>query len=206
MSREYYFVSDLHFGGDGQLQVCDYTEEFIAFLRQLAARGKDAEMIIAGDTFGFWELTTVQGVEQLDEIIKHHTRIFEQFRLTGAEIKITMMVGNHDYDLACYPEFAEKLAAYNVGLDLSLSLVREIAGRKIWIEHGQQIDPYNAATPRPITAIKTLCRSAISSPKAWSAARANIRFSAQATGSKIFVRWTCAKFPTGSSRITSTTR
>jgi UDP-2,3-diacylglucosamine pyrophosphatase LpxH len=146
LAKEYYFISDLHFGGDGQLQVCDYTEEFIAFLRQLAAREADVELIIAGDTFGFWELTGIEGTAQLDEIIKHHTRIFEQFRATGEKIKITLMVGNHDYDLACYPEFISMLASYNITLDLALAVVRELKGRKIWVEHGQQIDPYNAAT------------------------------------------------------------
>src|SRR5262245_32872608 len=30
--RKYYFVSDLHMGGDGQLQHCDYIAEFVAFL------------------------------------------------------------------------------------------------------------------------------------------------------------------------------
>lgn len=145
MAREFYFVSDLHFGGDGQLQVCDFTEEFIRFLRELARRDAETELIIAGDTFGFWELTTVKGAAQIDEIIKHHARIFEQFKATGERVRVTMMVGNHDYDLACDPVYREKLALYNIRLDTSLSLVREIAGRKIWIEHGQQIDPFNAA-------------------------------------------------------------
>ena len=27
--RKYYLVSDLHMGGDGQLQHCDYTAEII---------------------------------------------------------------------------------------------------------------------------------------------------------------------------------
>jgi UDP-2,3-diacylglucosamine pyrophosphatase LpxH len=146
MSKEYYFVSDLHFGGDGSLQICDFSEEFIEFLRRLAKKDEKTELIVAGDTFGFWELTTVQGVAQLDEIIKYHAAIFEQFRSTGERIKITMMVGNHDYDLACYPEFKDKLKDYNIALDTSLSLIREIGGRKIWIEHGQQIDPYNASS------------------------------------------------------------
>jgi UDP-2,3-diacylglucosamine pyrophosphatase LpxH len=146
MPAEYYFVSDLHFGGDGSLQICDYTKEFVRFLRKLAEKDDQTELIVAGDTFGFWELTSVQGVEQFDEIVKHHLEIFEQFKLTGERIKITMMVGNHDYDLACYPEFVERLAAYNIRLDTSLALVRAIGDRKIWIEHGQQNDPYNAAT------------------------------------------------------------
>jgi UDP-2,3-diacylglucosamine pyrophosphatase LpxH len=145
MPREYYFVSDLHFGGDGQLQICDFAAEFIVFLQKLAEKDGETELIIAGDTFGFWELTTVHGLEQLDEIVKHHQAIFDQFRITGERIKITMMVGNHDYDLACYPEFSDKLKIYNITLDTSLALIREIGARKIWIEHGQQIDPYNAS-------------------------------------------------------------
>ena len=146
MPKEFYFISDLHFGGDGSLMTCDYTAEFLGFLRRLAQKDKETELVIAGDTFGFWELTSVEGTAQLDEIIKYHSEIFEQFKLTGARIQITMMVGNHDYDLACDAVFIEKLAAYNITLDTSLALIREIKGKKIWIEHGQQIDPYNAAT------------------------------------------------------------
>ena len=146
MPTEYYFVSDLHFGGDSSLQICDYTEEFVRFLQKLAQKDSETELIIAGDTFGFWELTDVQGTAQFEEIVKHHAEIFEQFRLTGERVKITMMVGNHDYDLACYPEFAAKLKNYNIALDTSFALVREIGNRKIWVEHGQQLDPYNAAT------------------------------------------------------------
>ncbi len=145
MPKEFYFISDLHFGGDGQLMVCDYTEEFIAFLQKLAEKDKETELIIAGDTFGFWELTTFEGTAQLDEIVKHHTKIFEQLKITGEKIQITMMVGNHDYDLSCYPEFVEKLKNYNILLDVSLAVKRKIGGRLVWIEHGQQIDPYNLA-------------------------------------------------------------
>src|SRR5262249_4538238 len=57
--RKYYFVSALHMGGDGQLQHCDYTAEFIAFLKQLEKEGSGIELLIVGDTFGFWELTLV---------------------------------------------------------------------------------------------------------------------------------------------------
>ncbi len=38
MATELYFLSDLHLGGDGELQHCDFAEEFIAFLKELAAR------------------------------------------------------------------------------------------------------------------------------------------------------------------------
>ena len=142
--RKYYFVSDLHMGGDGQLQHCDYIAEFIAFLKQLEKEGPDTELLIVGDTFGFWELTLVRGVEKLDHIIAAHQAIFDQLRATGTRIKITMMVGNHDYDLACNSEFAAKLRQYNIHLDTNLVLIRTIGDKKIWIEHGQQRDEFNA--------------------------------------------------------------
>jgi len=143
-ARKYYFVSDLHMGGDGQLQHCDYTVEFVAFLKQLEKEDPDTELLIIGDTFGFWELTLVQGVGKLDHIIAAHQAIFDQLHATGTRIKITMMVGNHDYDLACNAEFAAKLKQYNVYLDTSLVLIRAVGDRKIWIEHGQQRDEFNA--------------------------------------------------------------
>jgi hypothetical protein len=55
-----------------------------------------------------------------------------------------MMVGNHDYDLACDPVFAEKLSEYNIHLDTSLNLIRTFGDKKIWIEHGQQRDWFNS--------------------------------------------------------------
>ena len=141
----FYFVSDLHFGGDGDLMKCDFTDEFVTFLKKLEKEDKQTELIIVGDAFGFWELTTVEGTMKLDEIVKHHQDIFEQFQKTGKKIQITLMVGNHDYDLACYREYHSKLKVFNIHLDTSLALVREVGEKQIWIEHGQQIDEYNAS-------------------------------------------------------------
>jgi len=42
MARAYYFISDLHIGGDEALGVCDFEDELIAFLDDLASRdGED---------------------------------------------------------------------------------------------------------------------------------------------------------------------
>src|SRR5262249_2441627 len=101
-------------------------------------------LLIVGDTFGFWELTLVHGIDKLQHIITAHQAIFDQLRATGARITVTMMVGNHDYDLACNPDFEDKLRAYNIQLDTSLNLIRTIGDKKIWIEHGQQRDDFNA--------------------------------------------------------------
>jgi len=131
-------------GGDGQLQHCDYATEFIEFLKELEKEGPETEFLIVGDTFGFWELTLVRGVERLAHIIQAHQAIFDQLRATGSRIKVTMMVGNHDYDLACDPAFVEKLQAYNIHLDPSLVLIRPVGDKRIWIEHGQQRDQFNS--------------------------------------------------------------
>jgi UDP-2,3-diacylglucosamine pyrophosphatase LpxH len=141
----FYFVSDLHFGGDGDLMKCDFTDEFVHFLKMLEKQDKRTELIINGDAFGFWELTAVEGTMKLDEIVKYHQEIFEQLRRTGEKIRITLMVGNHDYDLACYREYHEKLKAFNISLYTGVSLVRDIGEKQIWIEHGQQIDDFNAS-------------------------------------------------------------
>ncbi len=47
MPKEFYFVSDLHFGGDGSLMICDYTEEFVEFLQRLAANAARGNRMIA---------------------------------------------------------------------------------------------------------------------------------------------------------------
>jgi UDP-2,3-diacylglucosamine pyrophosphatase LpxH len=143
MAQKYYLVSDLHMGGDGKLQHCDYAAEFIAFLKELEREGGDVELLIVGDTFGFWELTLVHGTEKLEHIINAHQAIFDQLRATGARIRVTMMVGNHDYDLACNAAFAAKLRDYNIHLDKNLVLIRMVGDKKIWIEHGQQHDKFN---------------------------------------------------------------
>ena len=38
MPMTYYFISDLHIGGDEALGVCDYEAELIEFLEKLAAQ------------------------------------------------------------------------------------------------------------------------------------------------------------------------
>ena len=61
-TREYFFVSDLHIGGDEQLKLLDFEEEFVEFLKSLEDGEGDAELVIIGDAFGLWEFTTAEGV------------------------------------------------------------------------------------------------------------------------------------------------
>ena len=58
-------------------------------------------------------------------------------------MKITLIPGNHDYELACYPGYVDLLGEYGIVLEQEVAISRELAGRKIWIEHGMQRDPSN---------------------------------------------------------------
>ena len=51
MPREYFFISDLHIGGDRALHHCDFEDQLIEFLKSLKHE-QDAELIINGDAFG----------------------------------------------------------------------------------------------------------------------------------------------------------
>ena len=141
--KEYFFVSDLHIGGDEQLKILDFEDEFIAFRKMLEQKETGTELIIIGDAFGLWELTTTEGIEKFDLLVKDHSELFNQFRATGEHITITLIPGNHDYELACYPQFVDRLQGYNVVLEPKVSITRELAGKKIWIEHGMQHDESN---------------------------------------------------------------
>jgi len=143
-TRAYYFISDLHIGGDEALGVCDFEDELIGYLEELASRThEDIELIIVGDAFGLWELTTVDGAEKLDTIIAQFPRIFEAFHRVGEDIKITLLPGNHDYELACYPEFTDLLKTYNIRLEQTPWITRKLGRKRLWIEHGSQHDAAN---------------------------------------------------------------
>ncbi|KTG09734.1 phosphoesterase [Haloprofundus marisrubri] len=143
MADVYYLVSDLHIGGDEQLQECEFKDEFIEFLRGLESTDEDAELIVLGDAFGLWEFTEVRGLEKFDLLVDHHPELFEQFRATGEVVDITFIPGNHDAELAGYADYVDRLAEYNVELERELYLVRDVGGRRIWIEHGMQRDANN---------------------------------------------------------------
>src|SRR5699024_893839 len=78
-----------------------------------------------------------------ETLIRQQSELFEQFKATGSQIEITLMAGNHDYELACYPEFIDRLREFNIHLVPEIAITREVAGQKIWIEHGMQYDKNN---------------------------------------------------------------
>ena len=45
LPKEYFFVSDLHIGGDKQLKILDFEDDFVAFLEMLEQREGDTELV-----------------------------------------------------------------------------------------------------------------------------------------------------------------
>ena len=143
MADSYYFISDLHIGGDEQLQQVDFLDELLAFLEDLEESDEDAELIINGDAFGLWEFTQVEGPEKFDALLDRYPDLFGQLKATGGEIPITLIPGNHDYELAAYPEYVDRLAEYNVTLEQEVSIERTVGDLLVHVEHGMQEDPNN---------------------------------------------------------------
>jgi UDP-2,3-diacylglucosamine pyrophosphatase LpxH len=73
-------------GGDEQLKILDFEGEFIAFLKMLEQKEGDTELVIIGDAFGLWELTTTEGIEKFVLLVKDHAELFDQFRATGEHV------------------------------------------------------------------------------------------------------------------------
>jgi UDP-2,3-diacylglucosamine pyrophosphatase LpxH len=141
--RIYYVISDLHIGGDEQLEEIEFLDELLEFLRGLEETDENAELIINGDAFGLWEFTTVEGIEKFDILEQTYPELFEQFRRTGENIQITMLPGNHDHELAAYDEYVDRFAEYNVALIQEESITRPAGSKEIHFEHGNQRDPNN---------------------------------------------------------------
>jgi len=141
--RVRYVISDLHIGGDEQLEEVEFLGEFLAFLGRLAETDEDAELIINGDAFGLWEFTTVEGIEKFEVLEATYPELFEAFRETGENVAITMLPGNHDHELAAYEEYVERFAEYNVDLVTDRSITRRVGDQTVHFEHGHQRDPNN---------------------------------------------------------------
>jgi len=139
-----YLISDLHIGGDGALARCAFERELIELLAELARGPEGGELLIVGDAFGLWELSDGEGASKLEGIVASHPDLFAQLRETGKHVRITLLPGNHDYELACVPAYAAELARFNVLLEPRVHVTRTIAGRTVWIEHGNQHDAFNA--------------------------------------------------------------
>jgi UDP-2,3-diacylglucosamine pyrophosphatase LpxH len=139
----YYVISDLHIGGDEQLEHVEFLDELLALLERLEESEEKTELLINGDAFGLWEFTRIEGLAKFDALVESYPELFAQLRATGESVPITLLPGNHDHELVAYEGYVERFAEYNVELVPEKSITRPIGERTIHFEHGMQRDPNN---------------------------------------------------------------
>jgi len=122
LRKNYYFVSDLHFG---LLSLKEEKERELSFVRFLNSIKEDAaELYILGDLFDYW-------FEYKRVIQKGYHRTFTALEdLTNAGVKVHYIIGNHDF---MHRDFFEKF------LDMKLyqgDIETVINDKKFFLAHG----------------------------------------------------------------------
>ena len=149
-------VSDLHLGGGDRLDDFNADSQLVDFV-QLYAMTEPTELILAGDTFEFLQVTlsdvpdfewTGQAAQRrLDAIMAAHPQVIQALaafvRKPGNYL--TIMIGNHDFEL--HYQTAKKLLRQKLGLDPAderLRFCTRYFGDGMFIEHGNQFEPWNS--------------------------------------------------------------
>jgi UDP-2,3-diacylglucosamine pyrophosphatase LpxH len=172
--RRLFIISDLHLGGrpagDGQpgFQICHAYGELVEFVDWVAGQGcdgEDVELVINGDIVDFlaeddyadgaaltgWTTTDASAIDKLRLVIQRTREdrergVFDALRdLLAAGHRLTLLLGNHDVELAL-PAVRRELEAVLGGDRGLLRFVHDgeayTVGR-VLIEHGNRYDPWN---------------------------------------------------------------
>jgi len=122
LRKNYYFVSDLHFGLLSHQEERERELSFVKFLNSI--KEDAAELFILGDLFDYW-------FEYKRVIQKGYHRTFTALEdLTIAGVKVHYIIGNHDF---MHRDFFEKY------LDINLhqgDIETEIDNKKFFLAHG----------------------------------------------------------------------
>ncbi|MBS3734744.1 MAG: UDP-2,3-diacylglucosamine diphosphatase [Phycisphaerae bacterium] len=122
-----YVVSDLHLGdGTAKDNFLPYRRRFERFLDGIAP---DAQLVLAGDVFEFWQC-------QHGAIVREYLPLLRRL----VDMDAIFIVGNHDIDLLGFVDLplGDRLTAL-----LCEDLPLERGGRTIRIYHGHEFDTYN---------------------------------------------------------------
>ena len=101
----YYVISDLHIGGDEQLEHVEFLDELLGLLGRLETTDENAELIVNGDAFGLWEFTAIDGPAKFDLLVDRYPELFEQLWISPFE-DVELL---HPLDCGELPE-AERVA------------------------------------------------------------------------------------------------
>ncbi len=149
-------ISDLHLGGGDRLDDFDADDELAAFISSYALGAEPTELILAGDTFEFlqvrisgvsdYEWSGEAAARRLETILSAHPEPVAALRafVVQPENQLTVLIGNHDFEL--HYAAAKRLMWQALGLaegDQRLRFGISYEGGGIYLEHGNQFDPWN---------------------------------------------------------------
>jgi UDP-2,3-diacylglucosamine pyrophosphatase LpxH len=149
-------VSDLHFGAADRLDDFTSDAEFCAFIDHYVISTEPTELILAGDTF---ELLQVQCPDVDDDewsnyaagqriavVVAAHPEVFAALRrfLARPDNQLTILIGNHDFELHYPAAQAQVAAALALAVDdPRLRFALFYHGGGIYLVHGNQYDGWN---------------------------------------------------------------
>ncbi len=124
-----YFVSDAHFGVDSQFTTNQREKFFVEWLDAIKVNA--SELYLLGDIFDFW-------FEYSYVVPRGFVIVLAKLReLSDAGVKIKYFTGNHDMWVF---DYLPKV----IGAELhTVPELREIAGKKFYIAHGDGLGKYD---------------------------------------------------------------
>jgi UDP-2,3-diacylglucosamine pyrophosphatase LpxH len=149
-------VSDLHMGGGDRLDDFSDDATLVAFLDHYVGGGEPTELVLAGDSFELLQIrlpgladddySQDAAAARLDAVVAAHTQVFAALARFVADPRqqITVLIGNHDFELH-YPAAKARLAAA-LGLAPDEPRLRfgvSYHGGGVYIVHGNQFDGWN---------------------------------------------------------------
>jgi UDP-2,3-diacylglucosamine pyrophosphatase LpxH len=146
------FVSDSHVGGDPGCDGFESPAELEALFAELTAREGPVELVLAGDLFDFLQIGKVpEGTNRASLTISRpeYEGLFAALRhLREAEGKrVVYLPGNHDAEGWWNPGIQQTLRERGLVNEFAYHYLAtmEVGGerRKIYCEHGNQLDPAN---------------------------------------------------------------
>jgi UDP-2,3-diacylglucosamine pyrophosphatase LpxH len=149
-------VSDLHLGGGDRLDDFNDDMAFAAFVDSYVSGDTPTELILAGDTVEFLQVRLSDlddedwsegaAAQRIAAVIAAHPEVFAAIGrfIASPEHQLTVLIGNHDFELH-YPAAKARFAAA-VGLspdDTRLRFGVSYHGGGIYLVHGNQFDSWN---------------------------------------------------------------
>ncbi|HZX96401.1 MAG TPA: metallophosphoesterase, partial [Myxococcales bacterium] len=160
-----YVISDLHMDEHGQARLFDDERQgrLLAELCGRVARDEGSELVLLGDCFDFTAMQPPpKGLDRffrsldvpreaprrrtlpelLDAVRSSNPVAFEALAQLARNARVTVVPGNHDHHLGA-PQAAQALASAGIAARLEMSLVRELGGSKVVLQHGHELDEGN---------------------------------------------------------------